>query len=40
MDDDSDDDRLTIAERDGMLYLDEPLMPTEIARQKRESRRW
>lgn len=33
-------DRLNIAERDGMLYLDEPLMPGEIARRKRESRRW
>lgn len=33
-------DRLSITERDGMIYLDEALLPAEIARRKRESRRW
>lgn len=33
-------DRLTITERDGMIYLDEALLPKEIARRRRESRRW
>jgi nitrite reductase/ring-hydroxylating ferredoxin subunit len=33
-------DPLTIAERDGAIYLDEPLAPAEIARNKRHLRRW
>lgn len=33
-------DRLRITECDGMIYLDEALLPAEIARRKRESRRW
>jgi nitrite reductase/ring-hydroxylating ferredoxin subunit len=33
-------DRLKIEERDGAIYLAEPLSPGEIARNKRMSRRW
>jgi nitrite reductase/ring-hydroxylating ferredoxin subunit len=33
-------DRLNIAERDGVLYLDEEHPPAQIARSKRASRRW
>ena len=32
--------RLKLAEREGALYLDEGLPPAEIARRKRDSRRW
>jgi nitrite reductase/ring-hydroxylating ferredoxin subunit len=33
-------DRLKIEERDGAIYLVEPLSPGDIARNKRMSRRW
>ncbi|HEX3485681.1 MAG TPA: Rieske 2Fe-2S domain-containing protein [Micropepsaceae bacterium] len=33
-------DRLAIEEKDGVLYLTEPMSPGEIARNKRASRRW
>jgi nitrite reductase/ring-hydroxylating ferredoxin subunit len=33
-------DPLAIAEKDGALYLAEPLTPAEIVRNKRASRRW
>lgn len=33
-------DRLNIAEQDGAIYLDEATAPDEIARRKRDSRRW
>ncbi|HXJ01166.1 MAG TPA: Rieske 2Fe-2S domain-containing protein [Micropepsaceae bacterium] len=33
-------DRLAIEEKDGALYLAEPLAPEEIARNKRLARRW
>jgi nitrite reductase/ring-hydroxylating ferredoxin subunit len=33
-------DLLAIEERDGAIYLAEPLAPAEIARNKRMSRRW
>lgn len=33
-------DRLSITERDGMIYLDEALPPGEIGRRNRQSRRW
>jgi nitrite reductase/ring-hydroxylating ferredoxin subunit len=33
-------DRLAIEEKDGAIYLAEPLTPAEIARSKRSLRRW
>jgi nitrite reductase/ring-hydroxylating ferredoxin subunit len=33
-------DRLKISEKDGAVYLDEAQPPAEIARARRESRRW
>ena len=33
-------DRLAIEEKDGAIYLAEPLAPAEIARNKRSARRW
>jgi nitrite reductase/ring-hydroxylating ferredoxin subunit len=33
-------DPLAVAEKDGAIYLAEPLSPAEIARNKRLSRRW
>ena len=33
-------DRLAIEEKDGAIYLAEPLAPAEIARNQRSARRW